>query len=763
MAGWLLFAGILFYMEAVFHFGCFGLVGCNPIFTIGLIALIAALQALISGSVPRRHRNKAFWIMTILEYVIFFVETVYFRIFQQPLQIRAMLVGGQDALTNYWREALVGLLHALPLLLLMVLPLVAVGLWRHLTTWDLPHLSSIKKLRMGLAAGAALIYCICVMEIGNLLDTDYAEEYREFYDPMTVMRDMGVITMVQRDGAYELGELLSPLWDGVQDALPRRQENSGLLAENSEEAASDSLLQTGENAETDTSGQQTGNGEDSGSEAGQEPEATPEPEPDTSPHVWTLDMDQLIELSQTNKETKWLAEYLQEVTPTNRNAYTGMFQGYNLIFLTAEGFSTYAIREDLTPTLYKLVNSGFVFTNYYVPLWQTSTSDGEYVNTTGLIPDGQFSLRKSADLDMAFSLPRFFATEGVYNWAYHNNSLSYYERYRTHPNLGYDFKAAKLGDLSEEEWGDQIFYMEHPNALPASDYEMMLGTVPEYVNTDRFDVYYMTVSGHMNYSFTGNQMSNWNRDAVAELDMSENARAYIACHIELDKAMESLLEQLEAAGKLENTVICLSADHYPYGMTQEQYEELAGKDLSKDMDTYRNSLILWNVGMEEPVVVDKVCGAMDLLPTLLNLFGFDYDSRMYAGRDIFSDQEGLVIFNDRSFVSDTVAYSRKDGTTTWKTELTQEEQDAYMEAAKQDVKDRYQFSAYILRNDYYHVIRQCLDEPKTAENPEKPAEAVLPMPTPTPEEIETGQEASEEIKTGQEASEQLETEAGLPQ
>ncbi|MDE6675375.1 MAG: sulfatase-like hydrolase/transferase, partial [Acetatifactor sp.] len=208
--------------------------------------------------------------------------------------------------------------------------------------------------------------------------------------------------------------------------------------------------------------------------------------------------------------------------------------------------------------------------------------------------------------------------------------------------------------------------------------------------------------------------------------------AYIACHIELDKAMENLLEQLEAAGQLENTLICLSADHYPYAMTQEEYEELAGRDLSQDMETYRNSLILWNAAMEEPVVVDKVCGSMDLLPTLLNLFGFDYDARMYAGRDIFSDQEGLVVFMDRSFVSDTVAYSRKAKTTTWKVEMSQEEQEAYMDMARQDVKDRYNFSAYILRNDYYAVIRQCLDEEKTADNPERPAEAVLPWPTPEP-------------------------------
>lgn len=725
MSSWFVYAGILIYMEIVFHLGCFGLVGANPVFSLGLIALIAAVQALISGSMTRRNRHRAFWIMVILEYIIFFVQTVYFRIFQQPLQIRAMLVGGQDALTNYWQVALDGLLHATPLLILMALPLVGVGVWRHLTTWELPHLSSIKKLRMGLIAGVALIYSVSVMEIGNLTDALYAEEYREFYDPLLVMQDMGVISMVQRDSAYELGEAISSIWDRISDSRPDREDPDQLLAQGGGESSDASDMS--EPGMEQTPGTET-------ESAPTEPQATAEPVLDTSPNAWNLDMDKLTMLSQDNKETKWLAEYLAELTPTNRNEYTGMFKGYNLIFLTAEGFSTYAIREDLTPTLYKMVNSGFVFNNYYVPVWSTSTIDGEYINTTGLIPDGQFSLRNSADMgmDWAFTLPRFFAKEGVYSWAYHDNTLSYYDRHRTHPSLGYDFKAAKLGDLSEEEYGDWLFYMEHANAWPASDYEMMLGTVPEYVNLDRFDVYYMTVSGHMNYSFSGNRMSSWHKEEVQGLDMSENAQAYIACHIELDKAMANLLEQLEAAGQLENTVICLSADHYPYGMTPEQYEELAGKDLSQGMDTYRNSLILWNAAMEEPVVVDKVCGSMDLLPTLLNLFGFDYDSRMYAGRDIFSDQEGMVVFIDRSFVTDTVDYNRKAKTTTFKVEMSQEEQDAYMEMARQDVKDRYNFSAYILRNDYYRVIRQCLDEEKTAENPERPAEAVLPWPTPEP-------------------------------
>ena len=252
--------------------------------------------------------------------------------------------------------------------------------------------------------------------------------------------------------------------------------------------------------------------------------------------------------------------------------------------------------------------------------------------------------------------------------------------------------------------------MENPDAWPASDLEMMQGTVSEYIGQERFHVYYLTVSGHMNYGFDVNDMSAKNEAAVEELDLSENGRAYIACNIELDKALSYLLEQLEAAGQLEKTVICLSADHYPYAMTAEQYEELAGKSLDEGMDMYRNRMILWNAAMEEPVVIDKACGSMDIIPTLLNLFGFSYDSRMYAGRDILSDEEGLVIFNDRSFVTDAVIYNRKEKEVIWlrdaqgKDIIPDEEKEAYLAAWKQEVKERCQFSAYVLEEDFYAEI-----------------------------------------------------------
>ena len=64
-----------------------------------------------------------------------------------------------------------------------------------------------------------------------------------------------------------------------------------------------------------------------------------------------------------------------------------------------------------------------------------------------------------------------------------------------------------------------------------------------------------------------------------------------------------------------------------------------------NFDLYRNGLIIWSSSMEAPVKVSKPCSSIDILPTVSNLFGLEYDSRLITGKDILSDSEGLVILN----------------------------------------------------------------------------------------------------------------------
>ena len=691
LALWGTLFGVSVWLEVVYHFAGYGWTAFNPIFGLFLTAAWAGVWSLLIGLLSGRMKKILYYVVMWVPTVWTCVQLVYLRIFKQPLLWQIMVANGGDALTNYWREALTAVFRAIPLILLLMLPAVGIPLFCRWQGWRMPKYGSLQIMRSLVLILCCTAASVTALEIGESLELDYYEEYHEFYDPLTVAQEMGVAPLFHGDIAVCLRHFVADLREDIQsrDYVP-------VAAQPVEPTQFPAPQETVEP-----------------SAQPQESEEPPEETVSIYPHQYALDYDLLSSLAD-NDHQAWLADYIRNQTPVNSNEYTGMFEGYNLIFLTAEGFCTYAIDEELTPVLYKLSHSGFVCRNYYVPLWSTSTSDGEYINMTGLIPDGQHSLQNSSSNAEPFVLPAFFAKEGVHSYAYHDNSLSYYDRYLTHPNMGYDFKACKLGDLSEAEWGDKVFAMEGAGQWPASDYNMMVATVPEYVNDERFHVYYMTVSGHMNYNFTGNAMSAKNKDAVQGLDKSEGSKAYIACNIELDKALGSLLDQLEAAGQLERTVICLSADHYPYGFSDEEYQELAGKDLTAGKDKFRNTLILWNAGMEEPVYIDKACGPMDLLPTLLNLFGFDYDSRMYAGRDILSDQEGMVVFMNRDFVTDSVIFIEKGDITTWLQDengddiVPDEEKDAYLENARAEVKERYKFSAYILEENYYSDVVQAM-------------------------------------------------------
>ena len=392
-----------------------------------------------------------------------------------------------------------------------------------------------------------------------------------------------------------------------------------------------------------------------------------------------------------------LHQYFSTVEPTNKNAWTGYFQGKNLIWIVAEGFSSHVLDPERTPTLYRLANSGFVFENFYTPLWGVSTSDGEYVTTTGLIPkSGVWSYSRSSENYMPFGFGTQFSQLGYRTLAYHDYLYSYYDRDRSHPNMGYEYRG--IGNGLDMELTEQF----------PSDLEMMEKTVPEYVHEAQFMVYYLTVSGHLNYTLEENAMCRRHWDEVKDLPYSEAVRCYLACQMELELAVTSLVEQLEEAGKLDDTVIVLSADHYPYGLTDEEYSELLGHPVDPVFERYESTLILWNNQMAQPQVVEKRCSSLDVMPTLSNLFGLEYDSRLMAGRDIFSDAEELVIFANYSFLNEQGAYnSITDEFHFWEdadSETPQLPSESYIAEQMAQVQNRVAYSAAILDHDYYRKV-----------------------------------------------------------
>ena len=404
-----------------------------------------------------------------------------------------------------------------------------------------------------------------------------------------------------------------------------------------------------------------------------------------------IDFDKLIN-DETDDKIKSMHVYFKNTDPSNKNEYTGMFKDKNLIFITAEAFDTIAIDEKLTPTLYKIANNSFIFKNYYQPLYPVSTSDGEYMNLNSLIPkEGVWSFKQTSKISMPYGIGNMFNKEGYVSYGFHNHNYNYYDRQKSHKNIGLKYYGCGNGlekKMNCKHW-------------PNSDKEMIDATTSYYIDKDKFMTYYMTVSGHLNYNFSGNNMAYRNKNKVKNLKYSTAIKAYLATQIELDKSIEKLLQVLEEKGKLNDTLIVIAPDHYPYGLTIKQINEISTIDRNDKFEKFHTTLIMYNPNIEK-TVVDKVISSLDILPTIYNLYGLTFDSRLLMGRDIFSNNEHIVILSDRSWITDKGKYNSvtKEFTSTTNEEIEKD----YIDRINMIVNQRYGMSSLIIDNNYYKKI-----------------------------------------------------------
>lgn len=349
--------------------------------------------------------------------------------------------------------------------------------------------------------------------------------------------------------------------------------------------------------------------------------------------------------------TAKLNSYVASIMPSKKNPYTGVFKGKNLIMITAEAFSAEAIDPELTPTLYRMATKGINFTDYYQPA-SAGTTGGEYQNVFGYLPmSGGKSFKNMANKYNYYTMGSQLDRLGYYGKAYHNNDYTYYDRHKTHTKLGYSDGYMGYGNGMEE-------YVT--KRWPQSDLEMLEGTLPTYIDKQPFNIYYMSVSGHGVYSRTGNSMSKKNWSRIEHLEGSEAVKGYYAANLEFEDAMTYLISELEAKGIADDTVICISSDHFPYGLEDNELAELYGYTPKSTMQRDHSRLILWCGELEkyEPIVVDAPTFSLDILPTLSNLFGTEFDSRLMPGRDVFSDAPALVFNSGYEWKTELGTYEK---------------------------------------------------------------------------------------------------------
>lgn len=657
---------IIFYLEVAMSLACFQSVSSMPYILVTSIALGLILVPITTTKHTKLNQILSSVIVFLLTFA-YVSEMIYYKIFGTFFTLASLTMANDAAqykdilfkfLTSNWY-----------IVLLMFIPFLFTFLKGKLTEQCRLRFSIL----YGIGGLLSYIILITLFANGYFMSSYDANVYNNSYLPSTSIQTFGGVISLQSDIMQLLGYKNTSALDSLM-----------LPSSTTDDVESES--------EMTVSNELTIEYDDNEDIANSDTELKDEP---IQYDAQILDIDfETLAANESDETLQTLHTYFATADTQDQNEYTGMFEGQNLIFITAESFSHYCIDEELTPTLYKLYSEGFQFTDFYTPGWSVSTTDGEYVAMTGLIPkSGVRSFTESADNYLPFTMG--LQTTG-YGYepimAYHNHTYDYYSRDLSHPNMGYEYKALGLGLDITPTW-------------PESDLEMMELSVEDYINSDElFHAYYMTVSGHQLYTFIGNSMSAKNKEATDDLDYSEAVRAYLSANIELDLALEYLLNALEEAGKLDNTVIVLSADHYPYGLTVDELTEMNGEPVDETYGIYQNALLIWSGSMEEPIVVDKPAQSLDIIPTISNLMGFDYDSRLLMGNDILGDDyEPLIIFSNRSFITEEGFYNASTQVFT-ENEGVEEVNDEYIQEKSALVDLKFELSELILDYDYYSTL-----------------------------------------------------------
>lgn len=381
--------------------------------------------------------------------------------------------------------------------------------------------------------------------------------------------------------------------------------------------------------------------------------------------------------------------FLDNMKNHEDNEFSGIFEDKNLVFIVVESLDYMAINEELTPNLVKLMNEGINFENHYVPVYPRTTCDSEIIYNTSIIPsvkDGPTCYMFNENT-YTNSLANLFNNKGYNTSAFHSNYKEFYTRYKVYEGLGYDqfYGQNEIGLSEIEKRYDSLFFEKGKDLMIREDGKFLSSIV--------------TLSGHSPYNMD-NLAVERHYDAVDNYygdSISKEVKAYIAAQMETDLFVEEVLADLEEKNLIDDTIIVLTSDHYPYTMDTETYEKHTG--IKDEYLKNKAPLVIWGNGIEHQTV-DKLSSSFDVLPTIANMFNLDVDYTFYFGNDVFSDDyTPIVYYKDFSWFDEDgnyVLYGKlQDGTADGE----------YIDNMTQMIDEYFNVAQKILKVDYFKEYR----------------------------------------------------------
>lgn len=411
--------------------------------------------------------------------------------------------------------------------------------------------------------------------------------------------------------------------------------------------------------------------------------------------VYTYQLNDLVATAKSqlnplfgyDENAKMFREYYDTKDTTQQtNAYTNIFKGKNVLVIHAESIQQFTLDasfngEAVAPNLKKMASEGLYFSNFYAQESVGTSSDSEFTFNTSLMPASSGTVFVSYWNREYVAIPKLLKEQGYYTFSMHANNGTFWNRNNAHKSLGYDDFYYYTKDFEIDETiglglSDKSFFRQAVPIISSikDANERFYGVLIMLTNHTPFS----DIEGHTDYEVTYkytkiNEETGEEETVVAPYMEGTKLGNYFKSVHYADEALGQFINDLDAAGLLENTVIVIYGDHDAKLKKSEfiryyNYNPETDSVLSEDDPNYQAvdyfsyeinrkvPFIIWTKDHQYQQEITEVMGMYDVLPTLGNMFGF---SSPYAlGHDIFSVDENVVIFPDGNWITNKMYYSQ---------------------------------------------------------------------------------------------------------
>ena len=407
---------------------------------------------------------------------------------------------------------------------------------------------------------------------------------------------------------------------------------------------------------------------------------------------------------ETDEELNTLNKYFISNEASTTNEYTGLLEGKNVIVIMVESGNDILLNEEYYPNIARLTKNGYTFINNYSPRNVCSTGNNEMSAMISLYSiNNNCTANVYQDNTYFESIFNLFKDANYNTNSFHDHYDQYYARDIIHKNMGSDayYNAIDLDLDFKYSYGSW-----------ASDEELMENYLEYLRDSDLskpFMSFITTVTSHQPYNGSGYGKAYF--DLFPE-EYPDELKYYMSKLKVVDNAIGILLEGLDSLNILDDTVIVLFGDHYPYAIEPDTLNLELDYDATIDSNADQVPLIIYNSELEEKEFL-QYTSYINLTPTLANLFNLKFDSRLYMGLDALSSEyDSLVIFPDGSWKNANAYYNASTSKISYYTKNMYTDEEIL--AINSKVRLKLEMSSLAIRRNYFSYLNKSLNSITTS-------------------------------------------------